>query len=399
MKEIRPNPVPFRLLFYSFLVISVLRHLIFAGAIPFWQASQWVVSYEESGVIPRAFIGTIMRTIFTEISLSHIWLAAGCVFLLYLATLIFVFEKCLISEKYGLSTVVLLYTLMPVSAGYYLSQAIFARFDLVLFLLACFSVFFIRKDRVFPLVFVPLLSLLGVLIHESYLVLYFPLTLSLLAFRCFSLVGTGRLFRIMALVSSVLCVTIYLLFVGRGPAFSLPEYILLIQQYAKDFTIESDMIRMQYYWTPVEHLSFAFRRLFRMGTLVHILIALPLFLPLIFLTRKVLRFIEATLLPNENARHVQWLFFVPVIPLLMSLGGIDIWRWVAASLNNCFLIWGFLLYRRDAGFQELLRKDRGLLYAMVYLAVVSSALGVMNETTPFLWVNKYEFFKAWFGAV
>ena len=227
-----------------------------------------------------------------------------------------------------------------------------------------------------------ILSALGILIHEAYFLMFFPLVFCYWVFR--NEKQTGKLFALALIMVLVLFVSLY---GNLKHSISRQDYLAHLAANYGPWISEQPVWAL--YTTTLQHIrvttqNFGLAVFYKAHAIW--LIAL---LPSIIIMQKMIRLLYTTLSETKNGeKHtgiIVLLFLSPFSPLIMYFLGIDFGRWLSICVINVFVFLSIFLYTN----KTYMQKCSGFLgnnKTIIMIAVVLSLLlGPLVKSRGFIW--------------
>jgi hypothetical protein len=337
-KTVFPLSCRWSLVFSLLFLFVLLAHSVPPKGLHGWILTHWALDYK-FGIIPRALIGTIHQAIFGKVSSSNVYWVY-ITLLLALFTFIIWWVTLLLERHHNRSgTVSLIFLTIVLFVPYQITVNMAGRFDLFLIIVFLGFVFLIRTR--FRLL-APLLCVLGVAIHETFLVFFTP--------ACFVIAiydPENDHFRLRDLILPALTVfasvTTYFLLISNIPrVYPLNVFIGHVQSNS-EFNVTSEMIRQEYKWGLLDHFRNSQRRFGNPYVRFHILISLFVFSPFLGLFAKFWKSVFSSISKKGTYEvFLKNLMLLSVFsPLSLIFIGTDYWRWLMMTI---FLFFFYVFY-------------------------------------------------------
>jgi hypothetical protein len=346
---------------------------------------QWTVFTYEFGFIKRGLIGEILRMFFDRpgrevvIVLSYLVMAAA------LCSLCILYLRPFVQAAPAAKPCLWLFTLLTLSHFATLQFIIFdtGRFDQFGIVCMALSIAAIEKLRgLRTTAAILLLSLIAVLIHEAYFLMFFPLVFFYWMYRD----GTKA--------SGFITCAVVAAAVAYIGLFGNLKYTIDRQDYIKHLIATyGPWISEQPVWilytTTAQHIrvttqNFTLPVFYR----VHAVWLIAL-LPSLIIFQKMFRLLYATLTAeNCKKKHpvlIMLLLLSPFSPLIMYVLGVDFGRWLSSCvINVCIFLSLFLhtnrIYARTCA--EMFGRYKKIIILAVVTALI---LGPLTKSRGFIW--------------
>lgn len=149
-----------------------------------YKATHWLINYQDFGFIKRGLAGSLIKSVFNEINLLNIIVLCTLIFLLIIILTFQLIKKTFPNLNYSDKLLILTFFTSP---GFIL--ALFmdnGRFDQVCLILMILSVIFLISGiTTLKILVVSLFTSIGLLVHEAYLILNFPLVFLITFFKLY----------------------------------------------------------------------------------------------------------------------------------------------------------------------------------------------------------------------
>ncbi len=346
---------------------------------------QWTVFTYEFGFIKRGLIGEILRIFFDRpgrevvIVLSYLVLAAA----LYSLSIVYMrpYAQAPPQDRRG----IWLFTLLALSHFATLQFTIYdtGRFDQFGIVCMALSIAAIEKLRgLRTTTAILLLSLVAVMTHEGYFLMFFPLVFFYWIFR------DGKKTAPITTCLLLAAVVAYIgLFGNLKHTISRPDYINhLVSTYGAWISEQPVWIL---YTTTRQHM-----RVTAMNFTLPVFYKVHAFwfvalLPSIIIFQKMFRLLYSTLAAERYRKNhpavIILLFLSPFSPLIMYFLGVDFGRWLSTCVINVFIFLSLFLYTDKAYAHicaEMLSRYKKILLIAVLSALI---LGPLVKSKGFIW--------------
>jgi hypothetical protein len=261
----------------------------------------------------------------------------------------------------------------------------FGRFDLFMIIIALLCIVSIAVKKLEWCI--PVLFILGILIHEAFVFMYAPLILAVLLFS--ALYGQKRIYGISVLIVSIITLTgsyaaVFLF--GNASGIGYERFVSSVQLRA-GFKIEERMINMEYFYSLKDHLDYLLTRLKDPAFSLNFIAALIILIPTFVLFFKVWAHVFRN---NKDRKAIYGLMCLSCAGVFaLFIIGVDYGRWLSIFMFANFLAIFFLIYKGIINMDEVV--ERFSKPAMIfYLAVMIlyAIIGPMSVMAPFPFVNE-----------
>lgn len=345
----------------------------------------WTVFTYEFGFIKRGFIGEILRILFDKPAREIvIALSYGIVSAAVFALSFFYLRPYARATKNDIPNI-WLFVILALSHFSTLQFTLFdtGRFDQFGILFMALSIMAIENLKGIKITAtIIILSVLGILIHEAYFLMFFPLVFSYWLFKDEK--KTGKIFALALIMALVLYVGLY---GNLKHTISRQAYLAhLVSNYGP--WISKQPVWILYTTTP-QHLRVATQNF---GLLifykVHAIWLIAL-IPSIIIIQKMIRLLYTTLKKNENKKKhpviIVFLFLSPFSPLALYFLGVDFGRWLSICVINIFVLLSVFLYSNKIYMRKcsnILDKNKNIVMIAV---LISLLLGPLVKSRGFMW--------------
>lgn len=361
-----------------------------------WISTPYLLSYE-FGFISRGFIGTIFKLLYPNLNIYTLYI----IFILIIVTLgmmtILILQKVYRHDGSNSIFLVFVYCLLfltnPGSIAYLFNQKNFVRFDAFLIIITYISLLITISNKRGYLV--AILSIIGIMIHQSFLFLYFPFII--LIFTHHTLVNSAKkreFIWIGLLIITVAIITYYLQFYGKIRGIELSDLVHLLQNQYQDIPISKLMIRREYFSSIREIFEVVSPKLVKL--FFYLIIQVILLFPLIIIFCQIWKRIIINTSSNINKTifRIMSLSFITMLPLFITT--IDWGRWISSIIITQFLfIFYLILIREEAVLKTItgLYTKRNLAF-LILSTIYLASFGKFNEICLPITIKLYQFFQS-----
>lgn len=384
---IRKKPI-ISLMFITYIptIIHILL-LIIVFSFPSIKMLYYVASYE-TGFLKRALLGELLRIINFQITFFNMLI----LFFLIAIISIYIFLKFVkkeIKKQDMKKTGIYLFFIFLLTHIATINQMIyeFGRLDQINLIITILCIYLIKKYKDLNFIFLYPLILVGLLIHEAFLIINFPLIffywLYKIKYNNYKNILRYTIF-ILVIISSLLIINL-----GEIKHTTPEEYTKYIEtNYGSKF-IHEDTINV-FFRSTKDNIIMTVSHLFSFSSFIdHIMFIFILF-PTLYIFYKIFRnpFIKYN-------KDFKLLLIAAVSPLGLYFLGVDFPRWWALTITNIFIVTILLLEKKE--FKESLNKifikNKKIIFVLVFIHIILGPLGV-NESFPRIRsiVNKIKLF-------
>lgn len=206
----------------------------------------YLINYFKDGLVARGFLGTCF-SLLGIVSLKSITTVLFIITTGFIGFISHLLNKFVKTFKKKISVfIAILFIFNPASFTLMYSRLEIGRFDLFIFILSIISVILIYKEK--NLYLIPIFSIIGILIHENYLIWLSPLICMLLVYKYYK---TKNKYFIRVLISNVLSLigAFILIKCGKLPYADAITFTDVLTN-RTDFTASYFSIIDYYYATP-----------------------------------------------------------------------------------------------------------------------------------------------------
>ena len=239
----------------------------------------------------------------------------------------------------------------------------FARPDIFMVLLTMVAVFLIYKERMYILV--PFLCVIGMLIHEGFIVNFVPLIATYMLDKIIKKPSAKKILTFILLV--VLCFATFFLVLKYGKnGISNVEGFQAMLQEKIDIELNPNMVYFEFGSVKGELSGISFNELAYYKTQLGLMFYLCLFLPIIIPYVMVLK----RCFENAKNKFVYVLYGIaPFSGLLMIVVGVDYGRWFSMLISCCLIRLFYLLREQHVSIEECL-KFRDISKLIIICAII-----------------------------
>ena len=320
-----------------------------------WCTTPYILTYD-LGFISRGLTGSIIAKAFPFLSneIFYTIVASNLIVLFVLTSMLL--GKIIVSSDYNNRNIIvylsLIFCINPGSISFLFQYENYGRLDALLIIISLLICILIVKER---FVFIPFLTLVGVLIHQAYIFLYFPMVLVLLAYQYARNNKPQKLLFIIVTTSvSTSILFLYMQLFGKISSFSL-DTVFNILSNRTDAKLSIKMLEFEYFLPISEHLKQLLLPSF-LELILRLGVTLILISPLIYMLRMIwmdtIKGAKNRWMKNIYiAMSLQFLWTLPLFILTIDWG-----RWLAAIIICEFVLIFFLIYLKDESMMNSIKK-------------------------------------------
>jgi len=375
-----------RLILCVFLIVianslSIITNNVFSEM-------QWTAFTYEFGFIKRGLVGEILRIVFGKpdrqvvIVLSYIVSGAALFALSYLYLRPYAHAAPENKSRIWLFAILALSHFSTLQFTL-LETGRFDQFGIVCMALSIAAVEHLKGLKTAAAIII--ISIVAVLIHEAYFLLFFPLVFAYWVFK-----NENKADKIIAFLLIAAVVAYIGLFGNLKHTISRQDYIHhLVSTYGAWISKQPVWIL---YTTTAQHLrvttsNFTLPIFYK----VHAIWLIAL-LPALIIFYKMFRLLYASLAAQRSGKHpfvMVLLFLSPFSPLLMYFLGIDFGRWLSVCVINIFIFLSLFLYT-NRGYAQQCAQMLGRNKKIIIIAVITALLlGPLDKGRGFIWNRGY----------
>lgn len=330
--------------------------------------SHWFVTYEH-GFLRRALIGQLFSHIHF-LSMREIFGIEAAVFLLALLLTISIFRPLLfgsLGERRFAAFLLAAPAFLPHMA--YMDGEM-DNFLYIALLLGAFAL--IRLGNVFGLLIATVWTLIGLLIHEAFALMFYPLVLVL----AIDLVHRRRLKPGWVIAHLAIVIAAFVGVIHFGKLSGTPAQWIAAAQQRTDMRI--DKIVFQVLDSSFSQQLRFVSHLYKPRLIATVLVTIFLAIPYGAVLRRWLS--AAFAIRGYSRTQARWMLLIFAAPLTLSLVGHDIMRWVSALCINVSLYLLLLCrtvpYERDSGSEKIRTALAGWTKRPEYVAILLYLLAI-----------------------
>lgn len=239
------------LLFFCFInMFYFIKYFDNLNANDNWINSYFLPNFADGG-IRKSFIGTIYQLFISEtVYKKDLLLVYHCTFIMLVITCLIIFRlftKSASVNKIG-NSLILLYAAFPFSISFYFVN--YGRVDEYLLMLFAFSVILIYYNKAL-LVFI--LTTTAITIHQRYIFTIYPCLLIIMLFNYNSNKSLKNLFSIVLNILIPGIIGYYVQFISKVDYQSLGDYMSVLNQRAKDFSVVEAFVSCEFFLPTSEN--------------------------------------------------------------------------------------------------------------------------------------------------
>ena len=366
------NRVRLIFLFSFFAFLFGLR-----GA-PVWTITHWLFDYK-FGFVKRGLIGSLISFLNPHPTLRFLFITAYIVQAVVLILLLFYSTDFLKKDK-DMAPLLFVIFFLGSSATIQRLNWDFGRFDHIGIIVLLFLLYIFKLKQPFLKWIAVPLCILGILVHESFFLMFFPF---ILAIATYSLrkIPKQKFTITLAIIVSIAFIAI-LVFAGISPP-DKAEYLAYLTT-KTDFDIPQDNPVNILYIGFKDNVKMTLGRLFTKATLVqHILLAvwqLPTLIVLFFVVRSLYQVAKKM----KEQTYFVFMLIGAASPLALYPIGFDFYRWIAIALLNIFLLIFFLSQEEIyfQGVKNAIAQLKPLLLICIAVNIFAGPIGIDGYSLP-----------------
>lgn len=331
------------------MVLFVFLRILSSGPrIATWMATQWSVTYQD-GIISRGLAGTVAWAVLGEPTILKIALIT-IAFYLVLILFVFILMIFYLKKQENRVSVYLLIVFClanPLTLAFFTTFEMFGRYDLILTLLALVSVWLIRSYYNKPWFYlVPMLSVVGIFIHQGYLVLYCAFILFFYIHQCLANDQKPKILKTLTL-SLPPFLSYFYLALSKLPYNSVAQMTETLQSRV-NYEVFHITLQKEYFWTLKDHFDYSTDRLFHSNIYIDLIFVFLLLIPTLLVFYFFWRDYLEELRPNKSKLIASvLLLFSTLAPFALFFIGVDYFRWISAFVILNFVALFFITYDRE----------------------------------------------------
>ncbi len=344
----------------------------------------WTVFTYEFGFIKRGLIGEILRILFDKPSREIVIGWSYCIVAAAIFTLSSFYLRPYVRAAKNSIPHIWLFGILAISHSSTLQFTLFdtGRFDQFGILCMALSIIIIEHLKgVKVTISIIILSALGILIHEAYFLMFFPLVFFYWMFKDEKKID--KLFALTLIMALVLYVGLY---GNLKNTIGRHEYTdHLVSTYGPWISKQPAGIL---YATTLQNIKSTTQNFGLFIFYKKNAIWLIAFLPSIIILQKMIRLLHSTLSETKDGKKhvglIALLLLSPFSPLILYFLGSDFGRWLSITIINIFVLLSIFLYSNTCYMKkcsDLLKKNKNI----IMIAVVTSLLlGPLVKSRGFL---------------
>lgn len=296
--------------------------------------TQYFFNWFDLGVVKRAFLGTIIELLNIDFNAkSYIIYSVICIIILLILQLYIINSKDFVKERYMLNKYYILFLCMPFGVFAFFQPSFFGRLDQVLiicFLLSCLCI--IKEKALF---LIPVFSVIAIMIHEMYLLMFIPFIFCLLLYKWYF--DKNKRYLLCLTSTSVISVIFGILFgviLKTSTQFDA-FYGNVVEKARPDFILEF-AVRANYFMSKKAVFEDNFNIIFTEQTIPLTIYSLLFLIPVIILCLK--WFEQYFKIQKDKIGK----FIVCIFPL--TLGGFFLSMYLMCDWGRLFVMYGFCVF-------------------------------------------------------
>lgn len=351
----------------------------------YWKYTHYLFDYSD-GFVKRGLIGSIFSWFSDVTSYELVNFFSYFVIFILAVILCFLFSKHWVDEKNKLGP--FLFAAIAITSPATIQHFAYdvGRFDILIYIVAIFSLFFVSRfgnQNKVVTAFVVLSSLaFSILIHEAAFFMIAPLILAFWFFVCSS---RKALLLQMAVFFLILIFTYLVSTKGNYTAFPLEVHLENLEAQYGDRVKESSL-KVIHNTTLKENLEITLRNGFTKNRIAHHLVFLFFMAPLLL-------FIYIFLRDNYKIFGFKafLLLLSSVSPLALYPLGHDHFRWWSLALTNVFIVFSFLMISDKSvsdSFFNFVEKHKKMALLIIVFGLISGPIGKKSSFDVYPYVSE-----------
>ena len=371
----------------ALLIVFVVIGLVVIRDIHFvsdWHMTHWAFTYEH-GFIKRGLIGETISRLFGPVTSTIINSVSWGIMLSLSAALIYLFLRpAWESKRIG----VLLFAVVALTHSATIPHLVhdIGRFDHInlLILLGCMFILS-RPSQLLRLTVIPLLCLIGLLIHEVFFLMFLPLIFAVWFYEERREWIWPKLLMLVALIASTWAIGTY----GLITDFPIERYMAQLRE-RHTFSIPKDSVDVLYrgFAGNIMFNIEEFYKYLRPNVTHHIVFALTLIPTISFFGKLIHRLcLEA---PTCERLWRVLLVTAALGPLALYVLATDYFRWWSIAITNLFIVFAYLVVRENdtSRLADAVESSQMVVACILGISLVFGPIGVM--------INSYPLINLWF---
>ncbi len=338
------EPVKYELLIL--LIYLVYLPFYLPPAIHDWCATPFLITYQ-FGFVSRGLIGSLLALAFPFLSHKILYIVIVCSLVLLMIVSSVMTGKVIRSADASIKTItiflVLIFCTNPGAISFLFNHVNFGRFDIYLMIItACCCMLIVGNRYLF---LIPVLTVLGVLIHQGFLFLFFPSILLLLLFN-YTRSKSKKIMSVTITTGIITTLTyLYIQLFGKIESLSLQELVYVVAS-RTDARVSKRMLEFEYFLSLKQNfIQLVLPAIW--NKFYNLVIILILTSPLIYF----FFFLWRNTIEKASSRKMKFIYkamafsFLSTAPLFLL--AIDWGRWLSAIITVQFILIFSLIYLRD----------------------------------------------------
>jgi hypothetical protein len=386
----------FIFILFVFIILTI-RDLPAYGIVDKWVATLWAFSYKD-GFIARGFMGSIARLFFPVLSYYNLYIVFIILTIIFFTVMI-IFNSTILKKMNNniyLFLFILFFLINPATISMYINMESFGRFEVALIILTLVCFFSLISNKFCWII--PILMIVGELIHEAFIIMYAPIVLCMLLFSYFWDLKNNKSYLIV-LVLSIITVTLSHIAITLFGNKMNWEYFFSNVQSITVFPIIKDYVRFVFTYTMKYNIAWTYCHFQSFNFIVPFMIVfsllLPTFIPILYIwfyllkkypTKKLILF---SLLLSSNSTFV--MFFIAC----------DYGRWLSTIIICHFIVIFFLIFKGIVNIDEIANKlkskKRIIFTIFILISLMYLVIGPLIPFYPF--INFYFLIQKYFPYI
>ena len=345
----------------------------------------YAISYLKNGFMARAFIGTLLDIfgVTEKNQLLYILYIISTMFIGFISYILNIFINKF--EKRETIFIALMFIFNPASITLIYQNLEIGRFDIFIYVLSIISVYFIHKEKY--LYIVPIISIIGMLIHENYLMWLAPLTCMMLIYKYVN-TKDKKFLKILLFNVGVLLGTLLLIRMFKPPYETALEFYDALNKNS-NIPLNYFALNDYYYITPYRKKEL-FILLFQLQkTSAYIIAAVGYIYTLYLLWNICFKRIWNTV----KSKLVYVLMILSCLsPAVLFFLACDYGRWYTYLINTLFVLAMFLFFEYENVYKKEMKNNKIYIQLIVIYLIIFILL-YQSDQFYLLTYTKFEDFK------
>lgn len=360
---------------YRFLLLAIFAILVSFKALPVnistWCLTHWLFTYKY-GFIKRGLIGTLVSTFNPSPSFNSLVVCSVIVNAILLFALLVYTAPMLRDNSNAWFLFLLLFFGSSAVQNFSYDIGRFDQFGLLILLVA---LVILKNKPAFQCLIIPLCAL-GILIHESFFLAFFPFILAATLHKKQNHLALTLTFFVLIVFS--------LAMVFGGASIDESSYTTALAS-KTDFA-PVDLSIATLYWRLKDNVAYSIGSLFNKETLIYHVWLLLWQLPVLMGLCAVIRSVYMTARQLKETYSFALLFACSLSPLALYPVGKDFYRWIALAMTNLFLLTIFLSTKDEyyCKIEKAATQYNLLIVIALFTSIIVGPMGITSALPQFL---------------